>query len=319
MAAQASAGPPGARAGEPRRPGGRYRHRGRCAGNNGWMTDGQAEAQDGGPPGSGRVPAREMRIDEVAREAGTTVRNVRAYRERGLLPPPRRQGRVGLYSEAHLARLRLIGALLDRGYSLGNIADLLEAWERGRDLADVLGLEVALAVSWSDDLPSTVSPGELVGMFAPGTAPEDAGAEMVEALRTAMRQGVLEWDGEAGQYTVRHPAQLRIGMELVRAGVPVGALPPVVDHIQTAMDHLAGEFVDLVLDHVVARLGDRPPPEALADLGALVQRLRPLMHQTVDAELGRAMERRIGAAFSERLERAVGRGADAIGRARTAP
>jgi DNA-binding transcriptional MerR regulator len=30
----------------------------------------------------------EYRIDELAREAGTTVRNVRAYQERGLLAPP---------------------------------------------------------------------------------------------------------------------------------------------------------------------------------------------------------------------------------------
>jgi DNA-binding transcriptional MerR regulator len=283
------------------------------------MDDGHLPGVDDAVPGQPTATGREMRIDELAREAGTTVRNVRAYRERGLLPPPRRQGRVGLYSEAHLARLRLIGALLDRGYSLGNIADLLEAWERGRDLADVLGLEVALAVPWSDELPSTMSPEELVGMFSPGTAPVDAGAELVEALRHAMRQGVLEWDAEAGQYTVRHPAQLRIGMELVRAGVPVGAFAPVVDHIQAAMDQLAGDFVGLVLDHVVARLGDHPPPAALADLGALVGRLRPLMHQVVDAELGRAMERRVGAEFSERLARAMGQSADGAERARTVP
>lgn len=283
------------------------------------MDDGHGASQGDEAPAAGVPPGREMRIDELAREAATTVRNVRAYRERGLLPPPRRQGRVGLYSEAHLARLRLIGALLDRGYSLGNIADLLAAWERGQDLADVLGLEVALAVSWSDDLPSTMSPEELVGMFVPGAAPEDAGPDMVEALRAAMRQGVLEWDADARQYLVRHPAHLRIGMELVRAGVPVNAFAPVVDHIQAAMDQLAGKFVDLVLDHVVARMGDRPPPDALADLGSLVQRLRPLMHQTVDGELGRAMERRVGAEFSERLARVLGPDVDGAGRSRPVP
>ena len=65
--------------------------------------------------------ATDYRIDELAREAGTTVRNVRAYQDRGLLPPPRRSGRVGLYTDAHLARLRLIGTMLERGYTLGNI------------------------------------------------------------------------------------------------------------------------------------------------------------------------------------------------------
>lgn len=31
----------------------------------------------------------EYRIDELARLAGSTVRNIRAYQDRGLLPPPR--------------------------------------------------------------------------------------------------------------------------------------------------------------------------------------------------------------------------------------
>ena len=49
----------------------------------------------------------DYRIDDLARAAGTTVRNVRAYQERGLLPPPRREGRVALYGDAHLARHRV--------------------------------------------------------------------------------------------------------------------------------------------------------------------------------------------------------------------
>ncbi|HVZ69581.1 MAG TPA: MerR family transcriptional regulator, partial [Rhizomicrobium sp.] len=67
----------------------------------------------------------EFTIDELAREAGTTVRNVRAYQEKGLLPPPEKRGRVGIYGNAHLARLRLISPLLERGYSLANVAELI--------------------------------------------------------------------------------------------------------------------------------------------------------------------------------------------------
>ena len=53
----------------------------------------------------------EYRIDDLAREAGTTVRNVRVYQDRGLLPPPRREGRAGIYTDVHLGRLRLSGLL----------------------------------------------------------------------------------------------------------------------------------------------------------------------------------------------------------------
>jgi DNA-binding transcriptional MerR regulator len=61
---------------------------------------------------------REYRIGELAREAGIRVRTLRFYHERKLLPPPRREGRIGWYSEAHLTRLRMIGQLLDRGQTL---------------------------------------------------------------------------------------------------------------------------------------------------------------------------------------------------------
>src|SRR4051812_21360790 len=96
----------------------------------------------------------ELRVDDLARAAGTTARNVRLYQERGLLPPPRLVGRVGWYGEAHLARLRLITRLLDRGYSLGNIAELLSTWEAGRDIGSVLGVEQVLTVPWNDEAPT---------------------------------------------------------------------------------------------------------------------------------------------------------------------
>src|SRR6478672_9781198 len=110
----------------------------------------------------------EYRIDELAREAGTTVRNVRAYQDRGLLPPPRRSGRVGLYTDAHLARLRLIGHLLDRGYTLGNIAELILAWERGQDIGELLGLEAELVQPWSDEQPGSISFDDLTELVAAG-------------------------------------------------------------------------------------------------------------------------------------------------------
>ena len=92
---------------------------------------------------------QEFTIDKLAREAGSTVRNVRAYQDRGLLPPPEKRGRTGIYTDVHLARLKIIGALLERGYTLNNIRDLLSAWEQGRDLNDILGLEVAVT-SWQN-------------------------------------------------------------------------------------------------------------------------------------------------------------------------
>ncbi|NUS42763.1 MAG: MerR family transcriptional regulator [Mycobacteriaceae bacterium] len=85
----------------------------------------------------------EYTIDGLARAGDTTVRSVRVYHERGVLPPPEVRGRVGYYGSEHLNRLRTISRLLGRGMKLNGIKELLDAWDRGEDLADVLGVDDA--------------------------------------------------------------------------------------------------------------------------------------------------------------------------------
>src|SRR6202043_1700078 len=94
----------------------------------------------------------ENRIDDLARAAGTTARNVRAYQERGLLPPPEKRGRVGYYNDSHLARLKLIDSLLSRGFTTAHIQDFITSWETGNDIAEVLGLEDTLTERWAQGL-----------------------------------------------------------------------------------------------------------------------------------------------------------------------
>src|SRR5207253_10195622 len=81
-----------------------------------------------------------LTIDELARAAGTTVRNVRVYQDRGLLPPPERRGRLGLYGPDHLRRLRLVLRMLGRGYPLAALRELGGGGEGQRDIGSGLGL-----------------------------------------------------------------------------------------------------------------------------------------------------------------------------------
>src|SRR3954449_2853285 len=67
----------------------------------------------------------EMTIDELARESGMTVRNIRAYQSRGLLPPPEVRARTGYYGPEHLTRLRTIQDLQADGLNLNAIKRLL--------------------------------------------------------------------------------------------------------------------------------------------------------------------------------------------------
>ena len=88
------------------------------------MTTPAASNPDGGDAG------RELTVDELAARVGVTVRNLRAYSARGLLPPPRMVGRTGYYGREHIARLLLVREMLAEGYSLAMIERTLASAPR---------------------------------------------------------------------------------------------------------------------------------------------------------------------------------------------
>ena len=61
------------------------------------------------------------RVEEIAARAGVRVDTIRFYQFRGLLPRPRREGRIALYVDGHLERLRNIRRLVDQGFTLAQI------------------------------------------------------------------------------------------------------------------------------------------------------------------------------------------------------
>jgi DNA-binding transcriptional MerR regulator len=95
-----------------------------------------------------------MTVDELARQAGTTTRHVRALQTRGLLPHPHLVGRTGYYDAQHVDRLRAVLRLQRRGFSLSAIDHLVEAWERGATLGEVLGLSPHARLRSDEDVAS---------------------------------------------------------------------------------------------------------------------------------------------------------------------
>src|SRR2546423_15145555 len=84
-----------------------------------------------------------MTIDELARQTGMTVRNIRAHQSRGLLPAPEVRGRTGYYSEDHAARVELIKELQADGFNLESIRRLLSGVAGGSS-AEVLSFSPAI-------------------------------------------------------------------------------------------------------------------------------------------------------------------------------
>ncbi|MFD8419160.1 MerR family transcriptional regulator [Streptomyces sp. NPDC059668] len=224
------------------------------------------------------------RIEDLAHLSGATVRTIRAYQDRGLLPRPERRGRANVYGDAHLARLRQIADLLDRGYTLASIKELLEAWDTGRGLGGVLGLVAEVDGPWTDERPVRISRAELDERF--GGSPDDA------AVADAVELGVLEpLPGSEDLFLVPSPQELAVAVELYAAGVPLSAISGHLRELRVKVEHIAARFLEFTTEHVFARyLGEHPPSDAdAAEAASLVRRLRPLAQQTVDAELARAM------------------------------
>ena len=242
------------------------------------------------PPAGGR----EFTIDELAREAGSTVRNVRAYQDRGLLPPPAKRGRTGFYSDVHLARLRIISKLLDRGYTIANIKDLLAAWEQGRDLNDILGLEVAVTSPWSEEAPTYIDYQELIDWFGDQITPE--------VLQKAVGLGYVRPDDQ--RLRVPSPRILNAGKELVEAGIPLDALLDEVESVRDQVNLIADGFVNLVVRHLIdKKYGDNALPEGedVSKLADFITRVRPLADMVVSAELARILDKAINKVLVDRL------------------
>ncbi|MER6526746.1 MerR family transcriptional regulator [Streptomyces sp. NPDC001508] len=200
---------------------------------------------------------------ELARLAGITVRTLRFYRERKLIPPPRREGRIAWYDDHHLARLRTIAALLERGHTLSGIAELAEAFEHGRDVADLLGVEGP-----SEEEPVRLTPQELAARFEGDVTPEN--------LAAAMELGYLGTDGDELVHISRR--LLDVSSALVREGIPLAEVLTAGGRVREHADALADMFAELVLRHV---------PEDGVD------RLRPLARSVLEAEFSLALDRRL--------------------------
>ncbi|MEU9154085.1 MerR family transcriptional regulator [Streptomyces sp. NPDC048417] len=202
-------------------------------------------------------------MEELAGLAGITVRTLRFYRERKLIPPPRREGRIAWYDDHHLARLRTISALLERGHTLNGIAELAEAFDHGRDVADLLGVGTP-----TEEEPVRLTPEELAARFEGEATPEN--------LAAALDLGYLGTDGDDIVHISRR--LLDASEALVREGFPLAEVLAAGRSVREHADALAELFAELVLRH--------GPQEDM-------ERLRPLARSVVEAEVSLALDRRM--------------------------
>ncbi len=248
----------------------------------------------------GAAASGEYRIEELARLAGTTTRNIRVYRDRGLLPPPLRVGRIALFNDTHLTRLRLITSMLDRGYNIAHVREMLGAWEEGKNLGDVLGLETAIVGSWATEKPQTMS--------------VDEARRLVDSQRAFDRLvelRVIRLEGDRA--TVTRPKLIEAFNEVRGYGVSTDKLIDLHEQILPKIDEISDLLVRAGFEHVADRIkpGEALPADAeVAELITMLVRFRTQAVATVTATLASSIESTIESLvsrlLSEYLEKAAG-------------
>lgn len=234
-----------------------------------------------------------MTIDELAQRAGMTVRNVRAHQTRGLLPPPRVEGRTGYYGPEHIARLQFITEMQGAGFNLKGIKHLLEAIPSGAG-EELLKFERLLTAPWGDEEPEVVTAEELA---------ENFGVIDDRALAKVLSLGLLR-DLGAGRFEVPSPALLRAGEEVVRLGIPLDHALAVVEKVQRHAQAVAREFVRLFIHDVWEPFKKAGlPKEDLPRVRESLERLRALASDVLVGSFRLTMSNEVESAFGNELRR----------------
>ena len=79
-----------------------------------------------------------LKVGELARKTGKTVRALRLYEELGLLQPMRSDGGFRLYGPDQVARVYWIAKLQDMGFSLAQIQNLLATVEESKTAPEAM-------------------------------------------------------------------------------------------------------------------------------------------------------------------------------------
>lgn len=233
----------------------------------------------------------EYRLDDLARQAGVASTTVRLYQRKGILDPPRIEGRTGWYGESHLRRLQLVARLQDDGFSLAGIARLVERWGDSSELDALAGVEASLDRLLDSGDAVVLAPDELVARFPDGTMTPDA-------MQRAAGLGLVTLTVD-GHLRVADRRFLEAGAALVSLGIPVDVVLDEWEALLRQTDELATRFVALFEAHVApedwtAGLDHEGAASLAAQLSQLHALARRIVAAALDDSIARAGRARLG-------------------------
>jgi DNA-binding transcriptional MerR regulator len=220
----------------------------------------------------------ELRVEALATRAGLSVEVVRSWQSRGLLPPPRHEGRVAWYGQRHLDRLQAIRDLKARGHSLRAIKNLLDQGSELEPASVVVEQETLTLVELAER--TRVPPA---------------------MLRSLEASGILRPQGDHDQprYTTADVRAVRMLLSLLGGGVPMEEFMEVAKDQIAALQQSADGAVELFLKYIREPLLESGLPQK-EEAERLVAAFRLLM-QAVSELLTYNFQRRAVAALHDAI------------------
>ncbi len=234
-------------------------------------------------PGPSRAVANgaELTVDELAAKVGVPVRTIRFYAGKKLLPPPRLEGRTGLYGPVHVARLALVRDLQQAGYTLAAIEQFLGTLPDDAD-AEAVELFGTLLTPWVPEETTVLTVDELADRMD-----RDVDGDLLRLLEAANVLEVLDDDRVA-----LTGAQLEFGQRLLDLDAPLDALVEAGQVIRRHAAMLAEELQQVFRDRILAQF-DGASPDDRVRLRALAAGLRPLTIQAIVTAFQEALDREV--------------------------
>lgn len=233
-----------------------------------------------------------LTIEELAERTGVSVRNIRYYQTRGLIPRPRLEGRTGYYETRHIERLALIDELQQEGMNLRAIGFLLGGAESVAS-DELRNLKRAVLDGWMGEGPEELTRAELV---------ERLRLEEVDAALEdrAVQLGLFEPIEEGDKLRTEVPAVLRAGGVLHDLGVAPHRTLDVLELLHGQTRPIATAFIELFDEAVLARFDARGrPAEEWPEVRAAVERLRSIAGEALLAVFQQAMSEAVAEYLQE--------------------
>ncbi|MET9864273.1 MerR family transcriptional regulator [Streptomyces smyrnaeus] len=234
-------------------------------------------------------PTDQLTVDQLAARAGVTVRTVRFYSTRGLLPPPAiGPRRVGRYGPEHLSRLALIEELQNQGMTLAAIERYLQRLPDDISAHD-LAIHRAVVASWMPDTVDETTRAQLEGRV--GRELTDDDIERLEAM------SVLARTKDPDVFRV-DPALVQLGVRLLDVPISqeaiLAAREVMMEHTRSAARELSRLFKREVWDPYREVESD---PERLERMKSLSAHMQPMVVQALVTTFQRSMKEELRAVF----------------------